>query len=96
MRNAGELRALPIGLEPLVDMVAALGRLDPGEFDAGVGDRVPVDRPLVLGDVDAVDRVVGRFGIAVVEVEHRRAAAAAAGERQRQRGKPAEAGERTG
>ena len=44
--------------------VAALSRLDPGEFDAAVGDRVPIDIALELGHVDAVDRVVLRLEMA--------------------------------
>ena len=43
--------------------IAALGRLDPGELDAAVGDRTPVDVALELGNVDPVDRVVMRLGI---------------------------------
>ena len=57
----------PVGLEALVGVIAALGRLDPGELDAAVGDRVPVDLALVLRDVDAVDRIVARCGIVVVD-----------------------------
>ena len=58
MGNAGRLRPLPVRLEARVGAVTALGRLDPGEFDAAVGDRVPIDIALELGHVDAVDRVV--------------------------------------
>ena len=59
-RHSGRFRARPIGLEARVGVIAALGRLDPGELDAAARDRVPVDVALELGDVDAVDRVVGR------------------------------------
>ena len=58
VRHSGRLRAGPVGLEARVGVIAAFGRLDPGELDAAVGDRVPVDVALELGDVDAVDRVV--------------------------------------
>ena len=64
--------------------VAALGRLDPREFDAAVGDRVPIDIALELGHVDAVDRVVLRLEMAARKdvaredpVRFQRAAAAA-------------------
>ena len=57
MGDAGGLGPLPVCLEARV-RVATLGRLDPREFDAAAGDRVPVNIPLELRHVDAVDRVV--------------------------------------
>src|SRR5271170_893288 len=42
MRDAGGLGPLPVCLEARV-RVATLGRLDPGEFNAAVGDGVPID-----------------------------------------------------
>ena len=48
MGNAGGLGAGPVGLEMLIEAIAALGRLDPGEFDAAIGDRVPIDVALEL------------------------------------------------
>src|SRR5580704_17116409 len=61
MGDASGLGPLPVRLEARVGAVAALGRLDPGEFDAAVGDRVPIDIALELGNVDAVDRVILRL-----------------------------------
>ena len=61
MGDAGGLSPLPVRLKARVGAVAALGRLDPREFDAAVGDRVPIDIALELGHVDAVDRVVLRL-----------------------------------
>jgi hypothetical protein len=55
--DASGLGPLPVCLEASVT-VAALSRLDPCEFDAAVGDRVPINIALELGHVDAVDRVV--------------------------------------
>ena len=60
VRHSGRFCAGPIGLKARVGVIAPFGRLDPGELDATVGDRVPVDVALELGDVDAVNRVVGR------------------------------------
>ena len=37
--------------------ISALGRLDACEFDAAVGDRVPISVALELGHVDAEDRI---------------------------------------
>ena len=82
MRDAGGLGPLPVCLEARV-RVATLGRLDPREFDAAVGDGVPIDIALELGHVDAVDRVVLRLEIAgrdvarEDQVRFQRAAAAA-------------------
>src|SRR3984957_9419272 len=61
MRDAGRLSPLPVRLKARVGAVATLGRLDPREFNAAVGDRVPIDIALELGHVDAVDRVVLRL-----------------------------------
>src|SRR5271169_4850005 len=61
MGDASGLGPLPVRLEARVGAVATLGRLDPGEFDAAVGDRIPIDIALELGHVDAVDRVVVRL-----------------------------------
>src|SRR5271154_6676057 len=61
MGDASGLGPLPVRLKARVGAVAALGRLDPGEFDPAVGDRVPIDIALELGHVDAVDRVVLRL-----------------------------------
>jgi hypothetical protein len=47
MGDAGRLGPLPVCLEARVP-VAALGGLDPGEFDAAVGDRVPINIALEL------------------------------------------------
>ena len=58
-------RPPPSSPEARVGEVAALGRLDPGEFDAAVGDRVPINIALKLGHVDAVYRVVLRLRIVV-------------------------------
>jgi hypothetical protein len=38
-------------------MVAALGRLDDGEGDIVGGDALPVDLALMMGNVDAPDRI---------------------------------------
>ena len=62
MGDPGRLSPLPVRLEARIGAVAALRRLDPREFDAAVGDRVPIDIALELGHVDAVDRVVLRLG----------------------------------
>ena len=84
VRNAGGLGAGPVGLEMLIEAIAALGRLDPGEFDAAIGDRVPVDVALELGDIDAVDRVV--LGVGIIQTDDIQGAAAAAAPATRQRG----------
>jgi len=60
MGDAGGLGPLPVRLEARV-LVAALSCLDPGEFDAAIGDSVLIDIALELGHVDAVDRVVLRL-----------------------------------
>ena len=41
--HAGRLGARPVRGESLVGVIAALGRLDPGESDAAGGHRAPVD-----------------------------------------------------
>ena len=56
-------------------MVAALGGFDPDEFDAAVGDRLPIDLTLEFRNVDAMDRVIDGLWIIGVDIE----AAAAAG-----------------
>ena len=87
MGDAGGLGPLPVRLEARV-RVAALGRLDPREFDAAVGDRVPIDIALELGHVDAVDRVVlwleiaGRDVAREDQVRFQRAAAPATRDKQ--------------
>ena len=83
-RHAGRLGARPVGGESLVGVIAALGRLDPGESDAAGGHRAPVDIPLIFRDVDAVDRVVAGLRVTLVEIE-RANPGAAAGEAERQR-----------
>ena len=40
-----------------VDEIAALCRLDDGEGDIVVGNARPVDLPLMMGDVDAAQRI---------------------------------------
>lgn len=44
----------PVRLEPVVDPIATLARLDVGELDPVVGDSCPIDVVLVRGDVDPV------------------------------------------
>ena len=56
-RHPGPPRPVPVLAEALVHVVAALRRLDEGELRARRLDRGPVDRPLPLRDVDALDRV---------------------------------------
>ena len=85
VRNAGSLCAGPVGLKTLIEAIPALGRLDPGEFDAAIGDRVPIDVPLELGDIDAVDRVV--LGVGVTQADGIQGADGAPATRQ-QGGKP--------
>ena len=69
-RQAGSLGALPVADEFRVDAVAALGRLDIGEFDAALMHRVPVDIALIFGHVDAVNGEIpgelGRLGLLVL------------------------------
>ena len=83
MRHARRLRPGPVGLEALVGVIAALGRLDPGELDAAARDRVPVDVALELRDVDAVDRIVPRMRHIVVDEPQGVAAAPGASRKQR-------------
>ena len=56
-RHAGLLRPVPVIEEALVDMIAALGRLDVGETRSGGPHRGPVDLALPLGHVDPLDRL---------------------------------------
>ncbi|ODR99556.1 hypothetical protein AUC71_03665 [Methyloceanibacter marginalis] len=55
-RHAGPLRRVPVLPEFRIEMVAALGRLDEGEMDAGLAHLPPVDVALPVRDVDALDR----------------------------------------
>jgi hypothetical protein len=48
--------ALPVRVEPLVDVRRAVGHARDGEVDARARRRVPVDLALPLGDVDAGHR----------------------------------------
>ena len=70
-------------------MIAALGRLDEGEADAGSARCVPVDVALPVGDVDALDRhgVGGRDAVMGLRVPQgageRQAVAGTGGEKHR-------------
>ena len=57
-RKAGRAGLAQIGGEGIVDMVAAFGRLDDGEGDIVGGNTPPVDLALMMGDVDAPDRIL--------------------------------------
>src|SRR5580704_2200810 len=67
----------PILREFLVDAVAALGRLDPGETNARGAHASPIDIALIFGDVDAANFVIRR---ALEEIIAGDAARAPAGE----------------
>ena len=85
VRHARRLRPGPVGLEALVGVIAALGRLDPGELDAAARDRVPVDVALELRHVDAVDRIVPRMRQIAVDKSQGVAAAPGASRKQRRK-----------
>lgn len=50
----------PFLLELLIDKVSPLGRFDVGEGNAASSHRFPVDRSLVVGNVDAAHRILRR------------------------------------
>ncbi len=92
-RHARLAGRVPVGAEAVVDMVAALRRLDEGELGAGGADRGPVDVALPLRDVDPLDRMAlgardARMGLGVavrrVEVVVGRAGREARQERRRE------------
>ena len=63
-RHAGAAGLDPVAPEGVVDMVDALGRLDPGEIGALAAQRIPVDAALPARHVDAVNGKVLRLDAA--------------------------------
>ena len=74
-RDTRRFRRGPVLGEFVVDAVAALGRLDPGEPHAGGAYARPVDVALVFGDVYAAHFVIGWAREEIVAGDPARAAA---------------------
>jgi hypothetical protein len=55
-RHSGGRSSLPVVIEAVVDVIAALRYFKIGEADVGVAYAGPVDIALVLGDVDPLNR----------------------------------------
>src|SRR3569832_846872 len=66
--DAGGFRADPIGREGRIDIVAALGRLDIGEVDPGIGQAGPAYLALVMRHIDALARVEQGGGMPVARL----------------------------
>ena len=65
-RDPGGLGGGPIAQELRVRGVAALGRLDKGEGDARVLDRLPIDIALIFGNIHAMNVILGAAGRGIV------------------------------
>src|ERR1700732_5188194 len=74
-RHARGFRRGTLLREFLVDAVAALGRLDPGEANAGGAHASPIDIALIFGDVDAATSVIRRAREEILAGNTARAAA---------------------
>ncbi len=67
--KARRARLAQIEGKGIVDMVAAFCRLDDGEGDIVGGNTPPVDQPLMMGNVDAPDRIPAAVRRKRAEVE---------------------------
>jgi hypothetical protein len=59
-RHARGFRRGPILGKFLIDAVAALGRLDPGEANTSGVHTAPIDIALIFGDIDAANLIIRR------------------------------------